>query len=106
MHITAETHPKLCEALKLMIHDHGGNHRFNPDHNQPCGFQVPSQFDKYIDRAEQGLSRLTGDQMDTFASGVDTEMAELIASDPCLSDADTILSHCFDHYSDGVWLAE
>jgi hypothetical protein len=106
MHITDQTHPKLCEALRLMIHDHGGNHRFNPDQNQPSGFNVPSHLDKQIDAAERGLSKLDGDQMDTFASGEQTEMESLIATDPDLSDAHTILNHCFDNYTDGVWLAE
>lgn len=106
MRISDETHPKLCEALRLMIHDNGGNSRFNPDQNQRNGFHVPAHLDAQIDIAERGLARLEEEQLMTITGGEETEMGALIATDPDLSAADAVLSHCFDFYHDGVWLAE
>lgn len=105
MHITTETHPRLCEALSQMIHDNGGNHCFNPDQNQPNGFQVPAHLDKHISRAERGLAKLNEDQLMALTGGEETEIEALIATDPYLSDADAILAHCFDNYHNGVWQA-
>lgn len=93
MRVTAQSHPLLFECFEDVAHDSGrrAGHK---------AYDVPEQYDGWVDDAERGLATLTKEERNDLAIGEHDTMEELRRRSPDLDKVHQLMEAFFE---DAEW---
>lgn len=89
--ITANSHPRLCEALTIVAHDSGAG-------ASRTEYGIPPEWVSRLPAIEAALAALSQDDLENICIGEETDMEEVAGRSEDLRMANGILADFFDEW--------